>query len=68
VIAACTKSGTKLQVAFVNRHAPTYSAVRELLEDGRIGKLLELRARGKEDARGGGEDLVAPRRAICGPR
>jgi predicted dehydrogenase len=57
VIAACTKAGTKLQVAFVNRHAPTYAAVRDLVEAGRIGKLLELRARGKEDARGGGEDL-----------
>ncbi len=58
VVAACQKAGTKLQVAFVNRHAATYGAVRDLVEDGKIGKLLELRARGKEDARGGGEDLV----------
>jgi len=58
VVAACKKAGTKLQVAFVNRHAATYAAVRDLVEAGRIGKLLELRARGKEDARGGGEDLV----------
>ncbi len=57
VIAACRTSGTKLALAMVNRHSPTYSIVRDLLEDGRIGRLLELRGRGKEDARGGGEDL-----------
>ena len=57
VIAACTKSNSKLSLAFVNRHSPAYAAVRDLIEDGRIGKVLELRGRGKEDARGGGEDL-----------
>jgi len=57
VVAACEKSGTKLSVAFVNRHADTFARVREMLDEGRIGRLLEMRARGKEDARGGGEDL-----------
>jgi predicted dehydrogenase len=57
VIAACRKAGTKLAIAFVNRHSPAYAAARDLIEDGRIGKVLEIRARGKEDARGGGEDL-----------
>lgn len=57
VVAACRASGTKLALAMVNRHSPTYGVVRDLLEDGRIGRLLELRARGKEDGRGGGEDL-----------
>ncbi|NDC64496.1 MAG: gfo/Idh/MocA family oxidoreductase [Planctomycetia bacterium] len=57
VVAACTKSGTKLSLAFVNRHSPAFLAARDLIEDGRIGKVLELRGRGKEDARGGGEDL-----------
>jgi len=28
-----------------------------LILDGKIGKVLELRGRGKEDSRGGGEDL-----------
>ncbi len=58
VIAACEKSGTKLQVALVNRHTPMIGVVRDMIEAGKIGKLLELRARGKEDARGGGQDLV----------
>jgi len=57
VIAACSASGTKLSLAFVNRHSPAYAAARDLIEDGRIGRVLELRGRGKEDARGGGEDL-----------
>jgi predicted dehydrogenase len=57
VIAACRNTGAKLALAFVNRHSPAYAAARDLIEEGRIGKVLEIRARGKEDARGGGEDL-----------
>ena len=57
VIAACTKSDTKLSLAYVNRHSPAYAAARDLIEDGRVGRVLEIRGRGKEDARGGGEDL-----------
>lgn len=57
VIAACRKAGTKLSLAFVNRHSPSYLAARDLIEEGRIGTVLELRGRGKEDQRGGAEDL-----------
>ena len=57
VVAACQKAGTKLGLAFVNRHSPAYLAARDLIEAGRIGKVLEIRCRGKEDKRGGGEDL-----------
>lgn len=57
VISACRDSGTKLALAMVNRHSPTYGVVRDLVEEGRLGRLLELRGRGKEDGRGGGEDL-----------
>jgi predicted dehydrogenase len=57
VIDACRKAGTKLSLAHVNRHSPTFAVVRELVEDGRVGTVLELRGRGKEDQRGGGEDL-----------
>lgn len=58
VVEACRKSGTKLALALVNRHCPTFPAVREMIESGRIGRVLEYRARGKEDHRGGGEDLA----------
>lgn len=57
VIAACRKAGTKLSVAFVNRHSAAYLAARDLIEGGRLGTVLEIRGRGKEDRRGGGEDL-----------
>ena len=57
VIAACTKAKAKLGLAFVNRHAASYLMARDLIEAGRIGQVLEIRARGKEDHRGGGEDL-----------
>jgi len=57
VVAACEKLGTKLALAFVNRHSAAYGVARDLVEEGRIGRVLELRARGKEDHRGGGEDL-----------
>jgi len=58
VIAACRKADTKLSLAYVNRHSPAYAATRDLIEAGRIGKVLEIRCRGKEDKRGGGEDLI----------
>ena len=47
----------KLAIAHVNRYSPQLAIARKLIEAGEIGTLLELRARGKEDARGGGEDL-----------
>jgi predicted dehydrogenase len=31
--------------------------IRDLIDDGKLGTILELRGRGKEDKRGGGEDL-----------
>ncbi len=57
VVAACTRTDTKLGLALVNRHCPTVAVVSGLIADGKLGRLLELRARGKEDHRGGGEDL-----------
>jgi predicted dehydrogenase len=57
VVEACRAADAKLQVAYVNRHSPAYAVTRDLIEEGRIGRVLEIRCRGKEDARGGGEDL-----------
>jgi predicted dehydrogenase len=47
----------KLGIAHVAVHSPVLHTVVRLLADGVIGELLELRGRGKEDQRGGGEDL-----------
>jgi predicted dehydrogenase len=57
MIAACEKKDVKLALAHQTRYSPILRVVREMIETGRIGQLLELRGRGKEDARGGGEDL-----------
>ncbi|MCA9115068.1 MAG: Gfo/Idh/MocA family oxidoreductase [Planctomycetaceae bacterium] len=48
----------KLAIAHTNRYSPQLDIARRLIADGVIGDVLEIRARGKEDARrGGGEDL-----------
>ena len=57
MIEACEKSGSKLAIAHQTRYSPRLQVVRELLADDVIGELLEIRGRGKEDHRGGGEDL-----------
>jgi len=57
MIAACEKNNVKAAVSHQTRYSPKLAVVRELIESGQIGRVLELRARGKEDRRGGGEDL-----------
>lgn len=58
IVAACDRHKVRCAVAHTTRYSPRTKAVRELIAAGRVGDLLELRARGKEDARGGGEDLM----------
>lgn len=57
MVAACEKTNVKMAIAHQTRYSPKLHVVRELIEDGKIGKVLELRGRGKEDRRGGSEDL-----------
>ena len=57
IIAACTQSNTKLALAHRNRYHPALSACQKLITEGAIGRLLEVRCRGKEDTRGGTLDL-----------
>lgn len=57
MVAACEKHHVKLAIAHQTRYSPKLQVVRDLLLEGAIGQVLELRGRGKEDARGGGEDL-----------
>ncbi|HUV67378.1 MAG TPA: Gfo/Idh/MocA family oxidoreductase, partial [Sedimentisphaerales bacterium] len=58
MIAAFEKRGLKLAIAHQTRYSPTLEYVQKLIADGRFGDILELRGRGKEDRRGGGEDLM----------
>jgi predicted dehydrogenase len=57
IIAAAEKHGAKVAIAHRNRYHPTLQAIDKLIADGGIGKVLEIRGRGKGDRRGGGEDL-----------
>lgn len=58
IVSACDRSHVKLAMAFQTRYSPRYAAVKKLVADGAVGEVLEIRARGKEDRRGGGEDLM----------
>ncbi len=58
MVRACERHHVKLAIACQTRYSPRLARVRELIEAGRLGDLVELRGRGKEDARGGGEDLM----------
>jgi predicted dehydrogenase len=57
MVAAIEKHNRKLAIAHQTRYSPKLHVVREMIEEGKLGKLLEFRGRGKEDNRGGGEDL-----------
>jgi predicted dehydrogenase len=57
IVAACDGGKVKLAVAHRNRWNPVLPTIKKLVADEAIGRLLELRARGKEDARGGSLDL-----------
>ena len=57
ILAACERRRVKLAVAHVARYHPALPVVERLLKEDGIGRLLELRARGKEDSRGGALDL-----------
>ncbi|MBX7168774.1 MAG: Gfo/Idh/MocA family oxidoreductase [Pirellulales bacterium] len=57
MVAACERSHVKLAIAHQTRYSPKLAVVRKLIAEGKLGRLLEIRARGKEDARGGAEDL-----------
>lgn len=58
MVTACEKHHVKLAIAHQTRYSPRLQRVRELIAEGRIGDILELRGRGKEDSRAGGQDLM----------
>ncbi len=58
MIAACDRAGVKLAVAHQMRISPVIEYAKQQLAEGVIGRLQEMRGRGKEDKRAGGEDLM----------
>ena len=57
MIAACEKKNIKCAVSHQTRYSPILDQVQRIIADGRIGRVLEFQLHGKEDNRGGGEDL-----------
>lgn len=57
MVTACERSHVRLAVAHQTRYSPMIPVVQQLIADGKIGQVLEFRGRGKEDKRGGAEDL-----------
>ena len=57
IVAAAAEKKVKIALAHRNRYHPALRVVKKLVEEGAIGRLLEIRCRGKEDARGGMQDL-----------
>ncbi len=57
IVDACERTHTRLALAHPTRYSPKLQTVKRLIGEGAIGKVLEYRGRGKEDRRGGGEDL-----------
>lgn len=51
------RNDLKLALAHISQYSPVLRVVLSLIQNGEIGEVLELRGRGKEDHRGGGEDL-----------
>ena len=57
IVSLSDASGTKIAVAHRNRYHPTLAVIDRFIANGDLGKLLEIRGRGKGDRRGGDEDL-----------
>ena len=58
MVAALEEKSLKLAIAHQTRYSPTLEHAQRLIADGGLGDIVELRGRGKEDRRGGGEDLM----------
>ncbi len=58
MVTACEMHHVKLAIAHQTRYSPRLQRIKELLATGKLGDLVEMHSRGKEDARGGGQDLM----------
>jgi len=57
IIATAERRKVKIAIAHRNRYHPVVPVVQRVVKEDAIGRLLEIRCRGKEDPRGGAEDL-----------
>ena len=52
------EKGLKVAVAHQGVYFPSTYALKQMLQDGKIGKVELIRGHGKQDGRGGGEDMI----------
>ena len=58
LLALSRRTGCLVQMAHLARFAPTFREMKRMIEAGEIGRILTCTMRGKEDTRGGGEDML----------
>jgi predicted dehydrogenase len=58
MVSLAERHNIKVQVGHTARPMPEVALAQKMVEGGEIGQLLEIRARGKEDTRAGGEDMM----------
>jgi predicted dehydrogenase len=58
MVEACRTHHVKCAIAHQTRYSPRLKVIKDLITDGRIGDVLEVRGHGKEDPRGGGQDMM----------
>jgi predicted dehydrogenase len=58
MVRACEMHHVKLAIAHQTRYSPRVRVIKDMIGSGQLGDILELRGRGKEDSRGGGQDLM----------
>ncbi len=58
IVETANKHGLKVAVAHQAVYLPATHAIRQMLNDGKIGTIQAIYASGKQDHRGGGEDMI----------
>jgi len=58
MVAAVQRHKVKLQIAHQMRTSPYVIRAKAMIDAGEIGEIQEIRSRGKEDRRAGGEDMM----------
>lgn len=58
LVALSRRTGSRICVAHLARYAMLFRTMKRMLDEGAIGTPLSVYGRGKEDERGGGEDLL----------
>jgi len=57
MVAVCRKHRVKLAMALQGLYFPKLKVIRQVISSGKLGRVLEMRTRGKEDHRGGPIEL-----------